>query len=417
MLTSSSQAIALAIPGFFALIAFEWVMSLRKRRDVYRLNDSIADLGCGIGQQTLQIFTTLWIAAAYTLVYDRFSIWKLDPSRWSTWVIAMVGVDLAYYWWHRLSHRVNALWAVHVVHHQSQEYNLSVALRQAMFSNFTSFPFYGMLALVGVPPQVTLISIALNTLYQFWIHTRLVGKLGPLEWVFNTASHHRVHHGVNPKYIDKNYGGISIIWDRLFRSFEEEREEPVYGTVRAFKSWNPLWANIEPFAHLWNESRQARNLKDGLLLWVMPPEWRGTGLKHHEIPVPDKRAKKWDPPYARALQPYLLIQFAALATGLTTLMWNPDVIPAPLRAGLCACILLSVASWGGLLERKAWAIRLEWARLAGAATGLALTLGRIATGTAVPASPVTLGLLLAFSLMSLLWFGRVAPALSGRGRP
>ncbi|HTL11463.1 MAG TPA: sterol desaturase family protein, partial [Bdellovibrionota bacterium] len=351
----SSQAIALAIPGFFALIGVEWVASRIRRRDIGRFNDGMTALGCGVAQQTLQVFTTAIVAWLYVSLYEHFALTRLDPARWTTWVIGIVGVDFFYYWWHRTSHRSNAFWAIHVVHHQSQEYNLAVALRQSMFSNFSGILFDLPLAIVGVPPQVFLISAALNTLYQFWIHTRLLGRLGPIEWILNCPSHHRVHHAVNPKYIDKNYAGIFIIWDRMFGTFIDEQEEPQYGTVRAYGSWNPIWANFEPWVHLWNEARAARTWGDALKIWFAPPEWRGTGLKPHHIPEPDPRARKWDIPYPKTLNGYVAFQFAIVATLLTALLWDPEVVDTPLRAILCLCIGVSIVSWGGLFEGKTWA--------------------------------------------------------------
>src|SRR5690606_31238042 len=152
--------------------------------------------------------------------------------------------DFAYYWWHRASHRISFLWAAHVVHHQSEDYNLAVALRQAWFTSLSSWVLNLPLAFLGVPPLVYGVCAALNTLYQFWIHTRLVGKLGPLEWVLNTPSHHRVHHGIDAPYLDTNYGGVFIVFDRLFGTFVEETHEPRYGTLDPIRSFDPVWANF-----------------------------------------------------------------------------------------------------------------------------------------------------------------------------
>src|ERR1700722_8367252 len=225
-----SGYIALAVPFFFVLIGAELAFARAKKRSVYRVGDALGDLGCGMFQQVLLLFLAGASLALYT--------WVFEPHRlvtWSSaavpWVIALVGVDFLYYWWHRLSHEVNVLWVAHVVHHQSEDYNLAVALRQAILTSFTAVPFYLPLAFLGVPPLVFASANAISTLYQFWIHTELVGKLGWFEGWLNTPSHHRVHHAVTPQYLDRNYGAILIVWDRLFGTFIREEEAPVYGIV------------------------------------------------------------------------------------------------------------------------------------------------------------------------------------------
>ncbi len=277
------RAVALAIPLFFLLIGFELVADRKRRRrgeePLYRFADSISSLSCGVGQQVLQtLFLNALGAATYLFVWEHARLADLSQGSPLTWVAAFVLVDLCYWVYHWASHRVNFFWAMHVVHHSSEEYNLSTALRQSWLTNLTSWIFYLPAALLGVPPFVFVLCLTLNILYQFWIHTRLVGKLGPLELVFNTPSHHRVHHGIDPEYIDKNYGGVFIVWDRLFKTFVEERAEPSYGTVKPLSSFNPFWANLELFVHLAKMSRRTRRLSDKILVWLKPPEWQPEDL-------------------------------------------------------------------------------------------------------------------------------------------
>jgi sterol desaturase/sphingolipid hydroxylase (fatty acid hydroxylase superfamily) len=211
--------IALAVPFFFLLIGLELLVARARRQRVYRFTDSFADLGCGVAQRVVLLLFEASLLAVYALLYEHGRLVTFAPG--SPWpcVIAIVGVDLGYYWWHRLSHEVNFLWAVHAVHHQSEDYNLAVALRQAVLSPITVMPFYLPLAVLGVPVLVYFIVVALSTLYQFWIHTELVGRMGVLEHLVNTPSLHRVHHGVNPEYLDKNYAATFICWDQLFGPF------------------------------------------------------------------------------------------------------------------------------------------------------------------------------------------------------
>ena len=184
-----------------------------------------------------------------------------------------IGIAFAYYWFHRSSHRINFLWAAHVVHHQSEEYNLAVALRQSSLQPFFSWVFYLPLAILGFPPKMFFTLVAVNVLYQFWIHTRLLGRLGPFEWILNTPSHHRVHHGQNPQYIARNHGGTLIIWDRMFGTFQVEEETPRYGLKRDFDSQNPFVVWISEIPGLYRDIRRAQSWRSALQYLIRPPGW------------------------------------------------------------------------------------------------------------------------------------------------
>lgn len=357
--------IALAIPFFFALIALELVIARLQGRSYYRFNDAIAALGCGIGQQVTGIFMKATLAGGYIYFYERFALFALEASPVLAWAVAFVGVDVLYYWWHRASHRINLIWATHAVHHQSQEYNLAVALRQAWFSDASLWFFYLPLALLGVPPLVFLAMKSFSVLYQFWIHTRTIDKLGPLELVLNTPSHHRVHHAINPAYIDKNYGAILIVWDRLFGTFEEEREECVYGTVKPFTSWNSIWANFEYLAALAADAWHAPRFADKFKVWVAHPGWRPTGLGEYAAPGPvDARTfRKWDTQSSRAVNVYVALNFLVTTAVTTWLLHREPALAMSEKAFAASVILATLLSWGALLEAKKWAIYLEAARL------------------------------------------------------
>jgi sterol desaturase/sphingolipid hydroxylase (fatty acid hydroxylase superfamily) len=242
--------IVLAIPVFLLLILLELVITRLQEKDYYRLSDSISDLGCGILQQLLELLVKTGLFAGYLFLYGRYRLFDMASASVAVWIACFLGVDFLYYWFHRTSHEVNAFWAAHIVHHQSEEFNLSVALRQGAFQGTFSWIFYLPLAILGFPPLMFLSVTSVNTLYQFWIHTRVIGRLGPLEGVLNTPSNHRVHHGRDPKYIDRNHGGTLIVWDRLFGTYQAEEEEPVYGITKPLASWNPVWANLHYWAEL-----------------------------------------------------------------------------------------------------------------------------------------------------------------------
>lgn len=356
--------IAWSIPVFLAAIALELVLARRRRRDLYRFSAAISDISCGVTQQLFNLLTTAAIFALYFVVYE-FRVLELDPTAATTWLFGMLAVDFVYYWWHRASHECNLLWAVHAVHHQSEEYNLAVALRQALFSNASLLPFALPLALLGLPPTVYLACRALNSLYQFWIHTELIGKLGPAEAVLNTPSHHRVHHAINPQYLDKNYAGILITWDRLFGSFATEVERPVYGTVKPLRSLNPLWANFAYFGEIADRIRESARLGEKVRAVFAHPKWRPGG----EAPAPTtaelqvRAARRFDVPPSPTILRYASVQMA-LAVPLTMFVllaggrwaWSTTLLA-------CAGLGLGAVAVLGLVERRPWAWPLEVARL------------------------------------------------------
>lgn len=397
--------IAAAIPFFLLLIGVELWWSQRVGRRVYRFDDTVADLACGLGNRALGL---LWVGATfvvYAAVYERLALFDLSAHPALMWTVALVGQDLTYYLYHRASHRVNFLWATHVVHHQSDEYNLAVALRQSWFTSLTGWVFDLPLALLGVPPLVYATVAAVNLLYQFWIHTRLVSRLGPLETVLNTPSHHRVHHGTEARYLDCNYAGIFIVWDRLFGTFVPERDEPTYGTVRPFRSLDPLWANVEPWLHLAWMASQARTWREKLRVWVSPPEWKPQGVDPLAMPAPMAARSLAAAAGSEArVYPYVAL-WGAPAVGLVVLL----LVLEPRRTLLLTALLSGALVWllvaqAALMERRPQALTLERARLAAA------LVGAVALGLLLPAwRPAAAGLVV-LALGSAVWLHRlVAP--------
>ena len=262
-----------AFPFFFALLGIEMLASRILGRRDHLLEDMVTDISCGMGEQLTGALARGLVFAGYVLLYHQVAPFHFEKEQISAWIIGMVGVDLSYYWWHRFSHRTHIGWATHVPHHQSQDYNLAVALRQSWTSKISMAPFHWPLAILGIPPVVVLVSEALGLLYQFWIHTRLVDRLGPLEWFMNTPSHHRVHHGIETKYLDHNYGSILIIWDRLFGTYQKEEQEPDYGVTDPIETYNPILIQTAGLRWLWGKMKSARSWQGSLCCMWMPPEW------------------------------------------------------------------------------------------------------------------------------------------------
>lgn len=368
MRSVNEKYVALAIPFFFLLMGVE-IVALRMRgiRGAYRFSDSITNLSCGVGQQALEPFFKGIAFVPYAWLWSHARLLDVSPRSPVAWLGVLLAIDLAYYVFHRACHRIGFLWAIHVVHHQSEEYNLSVALRQPWLQVLVSPFFYLPLAVVGVPPVMLLGGITIDTLYQFWIHTRALGRLGPLEWVLNTPSHHRVHHGIDPEYLDRNYAGIFIFWDRLFGTFEPERREPVYGTVKVTRSFNPIWVNASAWADLVAASRKTRSVADKLRVWLAPPEWRPEDLGG---PVARQAADPaahplYDPRAPKLVRAYVGAGFAIVAAATIGYLWCEATAARWVLAAAASALLLSGATYGALLERKAWAWHLEAARLAG----------------------------------------------------
>jgi sterol desaturase/sphingolipid hydroxylase (fatty acid hydroxylase superfamily) len=271
--------IAMAIPFFLLFILVE-VASLWFAPDEnetgYDTRDTATSLAMGLGNVGVGILYKAASLVALAAAYDLTPL-RLDTSHWWVWVAVLFADDFAYYWFHRAHHEVRLLWASHVVHHSSQYFNFSTALRQT-WTPFGSIPFYLPLALVGFPPWLLFLAQSISLLYQFFLHTERIDRLPrPVEAVLNTPSHHRVHHGSNGRYIDRNYGGMFIVWDRLFRTFEPEGERVVYGLTHQLRSYNPLVVATHEYVALWSDLVRTHRWRDRLQLLVRRPGWRPAG--------------------------------------------------------------------------------------------------------------------------------------------
>ena len=372
---SPSQVIVLATPVFLLLIAAEVAWGIARGRNTYRLNDAVNSIGLGMLSEVTKVFTRLLRVGLYTAVYAHVSLVPLGEAQafWSTWygwLLALVFYDFCYYWLHRAGHEVAIFWAAHVVHHQSQEYNLSTALRQTSSGALLGWVFYLPMALAGVPPLVFGIVALVDLLYQFWVHTEHVPKLGWFDRWFCSPSNHRVHHAVNDRYLDRNYGGVLIVWDRLFGSFQEEDERCVYGTRSQLNSWDPLWSNLEVYWALARDSWHAQRWSDKLRVWFKPPGWRPADVAaRFPRPAFDLQAvRRFDPPLSRAAASIGAAHFVLLLGAVSIFLWHADGMPPAQSAVWLAALTAVLWGIGALLQGRLTPLELLMLEAAALAT-------------------------------------------------
>lgn len=391
----------IAIPVYFLLIGIELIVHRIKATKSYRLNDAITNINCGVTSQVTGAFLKVLTIGFYTYLYEQFRISTIENNT-LTWLIAFISYDFFYYWAHRMSHQVNLFWGGHSVHHQSEEYNLSVALRQSSTQTIWTFLFYIPMAIAGIDPLVLLSVSGFNLLYQFWIHTESINRLPKwFEAVFNTPSHHRVHHARNPKYIDKNHAGTFIVWDKLFGTFKEEEERPIYGITKNLNSWNPVWANLSHYSDMLNDIKSIPKLSDKLKYLVKKPGWLPESMGGYRAPfeVDKSTYQKYDIHSVKAVNTYVFVQYIILLGGTAFFLFNMNRFDENLleKTVLASLIILSTISFGGLFENKKWSFAIETTRLA----IIPITLLYFFTDFAP--NPVLIGTSILYIIGSIFW--------------
>jgi len=271
-----SNLVLYAIPAFVVAVVLEAIWARKHPEHVgYETRDTATSLSLGLLNVFINAGTKLLSIPFFAWLYTHRIV--SIGNAWWAWVALFFLEDHSYYWFHRIHHEVRILWAAHENHHSSQRYNFSTALRQPLLTPITGPIFWAPLALLGYPPWMILTAQAWSLIYQFWLHTESVDRLGPLEWVLNTPSHHRVHHGKNVPYLDRNHGGVLIIWDRLFGTFAPEEERVVYGLTKDITSFNPLVVGFHEFASIGRDVARAPGLRAKLAYILAPPGWSHDG--------------------------------------------------------------------------------------------------------------------------------------------
>ena len=362
----SSIFITYAVPVFFLMIGIEFIFGVIKGTNNYRLNDSIAAISLGLISRLPPLLNLGIQGVVWTYVATNLNMSLMPKDSWVTWVIAFLFYDLCYYWMHRMSHEVKVLWASHVVHHQGEEFNLSTALRQTSSGWLWNWIFYIPMFMVGIPGEVFFTVAAINLLYQFWVHTEHIKTLGALELIFITPSNHRIHHAQNPEYIDANYGGVFIIWDRIFGTYIPERDDlkPIYGTVKPLRSWNPIWSNLEIYHQMIRDTIHTKTLKNKIKVWFSSTRWRPEDVyeKFPHVTNDLEDFEKYDPDANRTTKFFTSVQFI-INSSISTIIIFTIADQSYLQSCMLAIMLVaSTTLVTSIIENKKWGYQSELAR-------------------------------------------------------
>lgn len=328
------KILLIAMPVFLLLVLFEKWYGWYKGKDTVVVMDMISSLSSGVTNVTKDVLGLSVAIISYGWMVKHMSLTQIN-SGIAVYVVSFLALDFAGYWVHRIQHTTNIFWNAHIIHHSSEEFNLACALRQSISVFFKLFTFFLIpAAVLGVPQEVIAVVAPLHLFIQFWYHTQHIGKMGLLEKIIVTPSHHRVHHAINPIYIDKNYSQVFIIWDKLFGTFQEEREDtpPVYGITVPVSTWNPIKINFKHLFQLFSDALRAEKLKDKLRIWFMPTGWRPADVikKYPLNKIEDVyNFKKYNPVSSKPLRVWSLLQLLFLLLFVSHLFGNIAAIGSP----------------------------------------------------------------------------------------
>jgi sterol desaturase/sphingolipid hydroxylase (fatty acid hydroxylase superfamily) len=355
---------AVVSPAILALVLAEFLYCLYQGNGYYTFDDSLANFATAIGHQVTNVFVAFVMFLGFDWTQRTIGLFTIRPT-FLSWALLYLGVDFLFYWFHRAGHSINLLWAAHAPHHSSEELNYTVAIRASLTQRAASFFFYWPLAVLGFPAWMIVPMVAVHLVLQFLPHTRAVRRLGFLETFLNCPTHHRVHHAINPQYLNRNMGGTLIVWDKLFGTYEPEVEECAYGVTPPLRTWNPIKANLQFFAPLWRDMLRTRSWWDKLRLGFMPLGWRPADLSPEppEPPVRPGTQAKYRTEVPRGRQAYLLAQLPVALLVMLTVTRTDSPLDVAEKVAMGALIWVAMVSWGGLLEGRGWADRLELPKL------------------------------------------------------
>ncbi len=326
VLTDKSIIITLAVPAFFVLIVIEYFYGVFIGKNTYRLNDTLTSISLGMISR-FPVMLNLGVQSLIFIYISKYiNLGLLSVKNPFTWIAAFLLYDLSYYWMHRMHHEIKILWATHSVHHHGEDYNLATALRQTSTGWLWKWIFYVPMMLIGVPGEVFVTVAGINLVYQFWVHTEHIGHLGFLEKIFITPMNHRIHHAKNKEYIDANYGGVFIIWDRMFGTYTPQRDDlkPVYGTATPLNSWNPIWANFQVYSIMIKDTIKTKLWRNKIKVWFSETYWRPEDCVEEKDPK--EFFKKYNPKITLDVKLFSLVQILFTTTVFNVVFINASLI-------------------------------------------------------------------------------------------
>lgn len=357
----SINYLAFAIPAFFLFLYLEYQLAIRlKKQHLFKYESSVSNVSIGIAERLLNLFIAGSFYSLFQYIYQHYALFAI-PNVWWVWVLLILATDLVWYWYHRLGHQVNFLWAAHIVHHQSEEFNLSVSARITVFQALIRNIFWCVLPFVGFHPALVMVILTVHGAYSFFTHTQLIGKLGWLEHIFITPSLHGVHHASDEKYLDKNYGDVFVFWDKLFGTFQKEEEAPKYGLTHPIKSYSFLWQHFHYYLELDEAAKRVRGFRNKLRVWFGHP----ANLDQDIRPILERRflQHKAEDQYRFKFKKYLNVQLViavALLTFTTACFAFMGLVD---KLFVLSFILITLINCGALLEQRKWIYYLECIRL------------------------------------------------------
>lgn len=404
-----ATALLYAIPFFIGLVLIEILYGHFSGKQTHTVMDTVSSLSSGLTNIIKDSLGLAVVLVSYPFLLEHLALMEIR-STWVVYLIGFIAIDFAGYWNHRLSHKVNIFWNQHVIHHSSEEFNLACALRQSISNIFGYFPLLLIpAALMGVPSEVIAILAPLQLFLQFWYHTKHIGKLGWLEYIIVTPSQHRVHHAINPEYIDKNLGQIFCVWDRMFGTFQEELKEvpPVYGVLKPAATWNPVIINFQHFWRLLKDAWRTRNWFDKLRIWIMPTGWRPEDVKEkypYSIIEDVYNFKKYNPKASFLLKGYAVFQLVFSTFLMLFMFYNYSEIGFDGLLLFGFFVFAGIFGYSSLMDGQAFAPWIEYLRAAGGILFILLTGSWFGMEEFLPWGNAVMLLYFLFTIVSTYYF-------------
>ncbi len=355
-----TKYLAFVVPAFFLFVGIEYVVALQKRKkNVFKFDSSITNISVGIAERLINLFISYSFYGMFMYVYEHYALFSI-PNHWIVWILLLLATDFVWYWYHRLGHEINLFWGAHIVHHQSEEFNYTVSARVTTIQAFIRNIFWCILPLIGFHPALIIAVSVIHAGYSFFTHTQLIGKLGWMEYILITPSHHRVHHASNEKYINKNYGDLFVFWDKLFGTFQKEEEEPVYGLTHPLKSQSFIWQHFHYYLEMLAAIKREVTFRNIVRVIFGPPELLDQSIR----PSLEKKIlpERGNVVLTTRFRIYLIAQiaFSLLLLFLITYFYH-QIGPVEKITGIIF-ILITLVNCGALLEQRKWIFHLEYIR-------------------------------------------------------